>query len=653
VHTSPITNLELQLQRFRRRSQVALWLVLLALALLALRMFYLQIHQHDALHLRAENNRTAVLPLPPLRGQILDRHGVLLADNHSTFSVEITPAHAGNLAQTLQAIGELIPLSARDLRRFERLRAESHRFDSLPLRTRLSTEEKAILAANLFRLPGVSLAAQQQRHYPLGPSAAHVIGHVGRINQRDRERMAEWPEAQRANYRGTEHIGKMGVELSFESTLHGQTGFERVEITSHGQAVRTLESVASAPGATLRLTIDAQLQHLIEQLFGQRRGALVAIDPRNGEILAFVSMPTFDPNLFVDGIGVEDWRALNESIERPLHNRALRGAYPPGSTFKPFMALAGLQAGLRQPETTVHDPGFWVLGNQRFRSVGERYLGPVDLRRSIQVSSNVYYYTLAHQMGIDAIHDFMRPFGFGQRSGVELVGESAGLLPNQAWKRGAYRLPAQQRWFPGDTVAVGIGQGYTSFTMLQLASATATLASGGQRHQPRLAMRSYSAGAARGQAPNTAEPVSLGLLPANVQAVLDGMEAVNLPGGTAARVFEGAPYRSGGKTGTAQAVRIGQGQRYDAAQLEEHQRSHSLYIGFAPLEAPTVALAVIVENAGFGSVAAAPIARRVFDYLLLGLYPNEQDIAATQQGQSGPPIGVQRPLREVPWPGRG
>ncbi|BAO81614.1 cell division protein FtsI/penicillin-binding protein 2 [Serpentinimonas raichei] len=645
-------DVELQLLRFRHRVQVALVVVLLALGLLGLRMYVLQIQRHADLQGRAESNRTAVLPLPPLRGNIVDRHGVVLADNQAVFTLEITPALAGDLEQTLAAVAELIPITPRELRRFQRLRAESHRFDSLPLRTRLTAEEMPLIAAQLFRLPGVSIQARHLRHYPLGATAVHVVGHVGRINQRDQERMAEWPPERRANYRGTDHLGKLGVEQSHEQSLHGTTGFKRVEINSHGQAVRTLETVAAQPGHTLRLTIDARLQHLVEQLFGQRRGALVAIDPRNGEILAFVSLPTFDPNLFVDGIGTEDWRALNESIERPMHNRALRGTYPPGSTFKPFMALAGLELGLRRPDSVVYDPGFWVLGNQRFRSVGERHLGQVDLRRAMAVSSNVYFYTLAHEMGIEAMHDFMRPLGFGQPSGIDLVGESRGLLPNQAWKRSAYRNPAQQRWFVGDTVAVGIGQGYKSATMLQLASATATLASGGVRQRPHLGLRVYDPRAPRGRALFEPEGHALNLNPAHLQAVLDSMEAVNVEGGTAARVFAGAPYRSGGKTGTAQAVRIAQGQRYDAAQLEEYQRSHSLYIGFAPLEAPTVALAVIVENAGFGSVAAAPIARRVFDYLLLGLYPSEQDIAATQQGQSGPPIGVQRQAREVVWQGR-
>ena len=645
-------DVELQLLRFRRRAQIALVVVLLALGLLAVRMYVLQIQRHADLQTRAESNRTAVIPLPPLRGQIVDRHGVLLADSLAVFTLEITPALVADMDHTLQTLAELVPITPGELRRFQRLRAESHRFASLPLRSRLTPEEMSVLAAQLFRLPGVSIQARQMRYYPLGASAAHVVGHVGRINQRDRERMAEWPPEKQANYRGSDHIGRLGVEQSHEALLHGSTGFRRVEINSHGQVLRTLETVPARTGQTLRLTLDARLQHLVEQLFGARRGALVAIDVRNGEVLAFVSMPSFDPNSFVDGIGVEEWRALNESIERPLFNRALRGTYPPGSTFKPFMALAGLELGLRRPETTVYDPGFWVLGNQRFRSVGERHLGHVDLRSGMAVSSNVYFYTLAHEMGIDVLHGFMHPQGFGQRTGIDLVGEGRGLLPNQAWKRSAYSHPAQQRWFPGDTVAVGIGQGYSAFTMLQLAHATATLANGGVRHQPHLGLRAYALGEPRGRELATHQGTPMGWQSQNLQAVLEAMEAVNLPGGTAAGVFAGAPYRSGGKTGTAQAVRIAQGARYDAAQLEEHQRSHSLYIGFAPLEAPTVALAVIVENAGFGSVAAAPIARRVFDYLLLGLYPSEADIAATALGQTRAPTGLQRLAREVAWPGR-
>ena len=645
-----LKNVELQLMRFRTRVWVALVVVLLALGLIGARMYVLQIHRHEALLTQAESNRTAVLPAPPPRGRILDRHGVVLADNQPTFTLEIIPAQAGRLQETIDAIAELIEIAPRDLRRFQRLVAESRRFDSLPLRTRLSPEEMSIIAAQLYRLPGVYIQARNLRHYPLGETAAHVIGHVGRINQRDQQMMANWPEDRRANYRGTDHIGKLGIEQSYEDQLHGTTGFERVETSAAGRAVRILETVAPIPGDSVRLTIDARLQHLVERLYGERRGALVAIDPRNGEILAFVSMPTFNPNLFVEGIDVENWRALNESIDRPLLNRALRGTYPPGSTYKPFMALAALETGLRKPSTAINDPGFWMFGNHRFRSVGERNLGMVDLRRSIVVSSNVYYYTLANDMGIDAIHDFMQPLGFGQLTGIDLMGEARGILPSPAWKRATFKRPEHQRWYAGETISVGIGQGYNSFTMLQLASAMATLANGGVRHTPHLGLSTHSARDPEGRPIYRAAGTPLGYKPEHLQAVLEAMEAVTTEG-TSARVFAGAPYRSGGKTGTAQAVSIGQRERYDAAKLAEHQRDHSLYVAFAPVEAPTVALAVIVENAGFGSASAAPIARRVFDYLLLGLYPSEEDIAATQKGQSAAPIGQPRPIAEVPWPG--
>lgn len=644
-------NGEAQTYGFRLRIWIALGVVLVAFGLIAARMYVLQVQRHETLFLEAERNRTSVVPISPPRGRIKDRHGVVLASNEPTFTLEITPARAGRLNDTVEAISELIDISDRDVRRFQRLVAESRRFDSLPLRNRLSAEEMSIIAAQLYRLPGVAIQARNLRHYPLGEVASHIVGHVGRINPRDLDMMAEWPHSQRANYRGTDHIGKLGVEQSYEDRLHGTTGFERLEISVTGRTVRVLETMPPIPGDSIRLTIDARLQHLIEQLYGERRGALVAIDPRNGEILAFVSMPTYNPNLFVDGIDAESWRALNESINRPLLNRALRGTYPPGSTYKPFMALAGLELGLRHTEDAMRDPGFWMFGGRRFRNAGERDLGMVDMRRSIVVSSNVYYYALAHDMGIDAIHDFMQPFGFGQRTGIDLVGEARGILPSPAWKRAAFSRPDQQRWFPGDTISVGIGQGYNNFTMLQLASAMATLANEGVQHTPHLGKRADRMDNPQGEALYRSEGTRLPLNRSHVQAVLSAMEGVTTEG-TAASVFAQAGYRSGGKTGTAQAVAIGQTERYDAARLEEYQRSHSLYMAFAPVEAPTVALAVIVENAGLGSVAAAPIARRVFDYLLLGLYPSEADILATQQGLSSAPVGQQRPINDVPWPGQ-
>jgi penicillin-binding protein 2 len=648
---SELRNIELQLFHFRLRTWVALGLVLVALGLIAARMYVLQIKRYETLMAQAEINRVAVLPIPPPRGRILDRHGVVLADNQHSFTLEIVPAYAGNLQETLDAIGELIEVGPRDRRRFMRLVSESHRLDSLPLRTRLSMEEMAIVAAQLYRLPGVELQTRNLRHYPLGETASHVIGHVGRINQREQQMMADWPEDKRGNYRGTDHIGKLGIEQSYEDALHGTTGFERVETTATGRVVRSLEITPPTPGDSVRLSIDARLQHLVEQLYGTRRGALVAIDPRNGEVLAFVSMPTFNPNLFVEGIDVDNWRALNESIDRPLLNRALRGTYPPGSTYKPFMALGGLELGLRTPATSIRDPGFWMFGDRRFRSVGERDLGMVNFRRSIVVSSNVYYYTLANEMGIDAIHDFMKPLNFGQLTGIDLIGEARGVLPSQAWKRSAFKRPELQRWFPGETISVGIGQGYNSFTMLQLASAMATLANQGIKHTPHLGLSVHGARDREGRPVYRSAGTALPYQSAHLQALVSAMEGVTTEG-TAARVFAGAGYRSGGKTGTAQAVGIGQRERYNAAKLAEHQRDHSLYVAFAPAEAPQVALAVIVENAGFGSTSAAPIARRVFDYLLLGQYPSEEDIAATQQGLSGAPIGKPRRVDEVSWPGQ-
>ncbi len=644
-----LRNVEADLAQFRTRVIVFALAVLFAFGLVVARMVWLQVVQHEAYMAQAESNRTAVLPVVPNRGQIVDRQGRVLASNYSAYTLEITPSQTPDLDATLQALRELIEISPRDERRFRKLMEESRRFDAVPVRTRLSDEEVARFAAQRFRFPGVEVRAKLLRSYPNGESASHVVGYIGRINQREKELIADWPEEEQANYRGTEYIGKLGVEQQQEQTLHGTTGFERVETSAGGRAVRSLAATAPVPGDTMVLTIDAKLQHLVESLYGDRRGALVAIDPRNGEVLALVSKPTFDPNLFVEGIDVDNWRSLNESIDKPLLNRALRGAYPPGSTYKPFMALAALETGARKVDTVINDPGFWMLGNHRFRSHGDGGLGAVDLRRSIIKSSNVYYYSLANEMGVDAMHDFMKPLGFGQITGIDLKGELRGVLPSQAWKRATYKTPEQQRWYAGETISLGIGQGYNNFTMLQLAHAMATLAGGGIKHTPHLTLARRNPITGAREELRKAEGVSLGYKPAHLQAVLSAMQAVTTEG-TSARVFAGAGYTSGGKTGTAQAVTIGQRERYDARKLEEHQRDHSLYVAFAPVDAPRVALAVIVENAGFGAAAAAPIARRVFDYLLLDQYPSEQDIAALQAGQGGPPIGTPRKASEVPWP---
>jgi len=644
-----LRNVEADLAQFRTRVVVAGLAVLLAFGLIAARMVYLQVVRHDDLLAQAESNRTAVLPVVPNRGQILDRYGRVLATNYSAYTLEITPSKVPDLDATIEALGELVEVQPRDKRRFRKLLEESHRFDSLPLRTRLTDEEVARFTAQRYRFPGVDVRARLIRQYPHGDVASHVIGYIGRINQREKESIREWPEAEQANYRGTEYIGKLGAEQSYERELHGITGFERVETSAGGRAVRSLANTPATPGNTVVLAIDIQLQKLVEDMFGARRGALVAIDPRNGEVLAFVSKPTFDPNLFVEGIDVENWRALNESVDKPLLNRALRGTYPPGSTYKPFMSLAALETGTRSASTTINDPGFWMFGNHRFRSHGDGGLGAVDMHRSIVKSSNTYYYSLASEMGVDLMHDFMKPLGFGQITGIDLRGEVRGVLPSQEWKRNAYKRPEQKRWYAGETISLGIGQGYNTFTMLQVAHAMATLANGGMKYPPHLTLATEDVVTRKRTPPKVPVATNLGYKPAHVQTVLRAMQAVTTEG-TSARVFAGAGYPSGGKTGTAQAVTIGQKDRYDASKLEEHQRDHSLYVAFAPVDQPRVALAVVVENAGFGSAHAAPIARRVFDYMLMDQYPNAQDLAAVQKGQAASPIGTPLKASAMPWP---
>ena len=644
-----LRDVEADLGRFRLRVWLAMLGVLVAFGLVLARAAYLQITRHEDLKAQAESNRTAVLPIVPHRGLILDRNGIALATNYSAYTLEITPSRVEDVDAVIDELGQIIDIQVRDKRRFKRLREESRNFDSLPIRTRLTDEEVARFTANRYRFPGVEIKARLFRQYPYGETASHVVGYIGRINLAEKKRMEDWPDEDLANYRGTEYIGKLGIEQSFEQQLHGLTGFDQIETSAGGRAVRTLARTPATPGNTVILTLDIKLQKLVEDMFGERRGALVALDPRNGEVLAFVSKPTFDPNLFVDGIDVDNWRMLNESLDKPLLNRALRGTYPPGSTYKPFMGLAALASGKRTAQTITNDPGYWMFGNHRFRSHGDAGLGSVDLYRSIVKSSNVYYYSLANDLGVDAIHDFMAPLGFGQMTGIDLRGEVPGVLPSQAWKRRTYKRPEQQRWYAGETISLGIGQGYNSFTMLQLAQATAIVANRGIKHRPHLGLATEDAVSRLRHPIERPAGEDLGLNPAHVEAVVRAMVGVTQEG-TSTRVFAGAAYLSAGKTGTAQAVTIGQKDKYDARKMEEHQRDHSLYIAFAPADAPKVAVAVVVENAGFGAAHAAPIARRIFDYVLLDQYPNEQDLVAVQKGLAAAPIGQPLKASEVVWP---
>lgn len=638
-----------ELHRFRGRVAIVQAVVLVCFLLLVVRLSYLQIVRHDDLQEQAENNRTAVIPTVPPRGTILDRNGVVLASNYSAYTLEITPSQVPDLEATIEELSKLVDIQGKDRRRFKRLREESRSFDSLPIRTRLSDEEVARFSAQRYRFPGVEIKARLFRQYPYGELASHVVGYIGRINAKEKERIEEEDES--GNYRGNEYIGKLGVELKYERELHGITGVNRVETSAGGRATRSLSSRQAIPGKNVVLSIDIQLQKLVEDLFGNRRGALVALDPNTGEVLAFVSKPTFDPNLFVEGIDVENWQALNESPDKPLLNRALRGTYPPGSTYKPFMALGALTTGKRNATTIINDAGSWTYGGHTFRSHGDGGLGPVDMVRSISLSSNVYYYSLANEMGVDTIHDFMKPLGFGQITGIDLPGEVRGVLPSTEWKRNYYKRPEQKKWYGGETISLGIGQGYNAFTMVQLASATATIANGGRKFSPRVVRATQDPLTHAEQVNTLTVPVDLGYSADHIAVVRNGLVGV-VTSGTSAQVFAGAGYQSAGKTGTAQAVTIGQKDKYNAAKLAEFQRDHALYMAYAPAEEPKIALAVVVENAGFGAVSAAPIARRVFDYWLLGQYPSEEDMAATQKGQSSRPIGTPRNKQDVPLESR-
>jgi len=616
-----LRNYDRELRAFQLRLGVAGLAVLLAFGLLLARFVWLQVLQHDAYSAKAEENRIAIVPLPPSRGLVLDRNGEVLARNYLAYTLEIFPAQVRDFEGTIAELSAFVDIQPRDRARFRKLLQETRNAESLPIRTRLSDEEVARIAANRWRFTGVDIKARLFRQYPHGETASHVLGYIGRITSSDLDQLEEMEVA--ANYRGTDYIGRAGIEASYQQELHGVTGVERVEIDAAGRGVRTLPpTTPPQAGNNIRLTLDIRLQEVAERAFGERRGALVAIEPATGDVLAFVSMPGYDPNLFVDGIDPQSWEALMNSPDRPLNNRALAGLYPPGSTFKPFMALAALELGKRTPQSTISDPGYFVFGDRRFRDSKRGGHGTVDLHKSIVVSSDVYYYMLANDLGIDAIASFMKRFGFGARTGIDLEGEAAGVLPSPEWKRARFSRPELQKWYAGETISIGIGQGYNAYTPLQLTQALATLANNGAMFRPRLVSHvdNPRTGARRYLEPQLTR--QLQLKPEHVAFVKKAMAGVTLEG-TARWAFAGAQYTSGGKTGTAQVVAMKAGEKYEEDKVAERLRDHSLYIAFAPLEGPKIALAVLVENGGFGARTAAPIARTVLDYFLLGKLPRE------------------------------
>ncbi|MBC7489290.1 MAG: penicillin-binding protein 2 [Glaciimonas sp.] len=628
-------NTERELHNFRLRITAAVAFALICFSLLVGRFIWLQIVRHETYAAQAEENRISLVPVVPNRGLILDCNGVVLARNYSAYTLEITRSKInGKLEEVIDDLAKLITIEPKDRRRFKKLIDDSKSFVSLPIRTRLTDEEVAKFTVQRYRFPGVNVQARLFREYPLGDVAAHVIGYLGRISQTDAQAIDDSDDV--ANYKGTDYIGKDGLEKSYESQLHGTTGYEEIEISASGRAVRTLSRTSAIPGNNLILSIDIELQKIVQQTFGDHRGAMVAINPSTGDILAYVSQPTYDLNLFVDGIDQQSWDELLNSPDHPLINRPMTGTYPPGSTYKPFMALAALELGKRTPEQSIRDQGFFMLGGHRFRDDKVGGHGIVDMYKAIVESCDTYFYMLANDLGVDAIHNFMKPFGFGQITGIDLEHERRGLLPSTAWKRNAYKTTARQKWQGGDTISLGIGQGFNAFTPLQIAHAIATLVNNGIVMKPHLVKIIEDGVAHKHTVKVTKESFRIPLKQENIDFVKRAMVGVT-HAGTAARIFAGAGYESGGKTGTAQVFTVKQNEKYNTHTVGERFRDHALYTAFAPADKPTIAIAVIVENGGFGAAAAAPIVRKAMDYYLLGKRPGNRD----KLGVSMPPLDEQ------------
>ena len=594
---------------FRVRASFLALVASIVLALLLLRLAWLQIVEHEKHSSKAEDNRVILLPQQAPRGMIFDRNLTVMARNDAGFYLELQPSKIEGFQKTIKKLREIIEITKNDVRKFKRLQKVVRSYDGLPLRGPLSDIEVAKLVTRIQNLPGVEVRPRLIRSYPLGESSSHVLGHIGRISEDDLLRQKKQNNAKQ--YRGFTHIGKLGVEESYENLLRGKIGYQHVEVTAGGKMIRELNNSLPVPGRSIALTIDTKLQRLVEGSFGKRKGGLVAIEPLTGEILAFVSMPNFDPNAFIDGIDQKIWEELNSSPDNPLLNRPLKGLYPPGSTYKPFMALAALSSGAKDPTEYINDPGYFVLGNHKFRDSSQGGHGQVDMKKSIVVSSDTYYYKLAIGMGVDLIHQHISPFGFGKQTGVDLSGEARGILPSSSWKLQRHG----KQWLQGETPSIGIGQGYNIFTILQMAKATSIIANRGVIIKPRLLKGSREFNSSEF---TYSEPVAQGKL--NIQQewfdfVIDAMVEVN-KSGTASSVFGNSPFPIAGKTGTAQVFTIKQDEEYDSEKVPERLKDHSLYIGFAPVDEPKIALAVVVENGGFGVTTATPIAKLVFDFYL-------------------------------------
>ncbi len=602
-----IKNRHFERKLFSGRAIFAGICITLSVAVLLSRLAYLQIVSYEHFATLSQDNRIKLVALPPPRGLIYDRKGRLLADNVPSYRLEITPSEVTNLDEVLARLGALIEISDSDLRRFNTEKSRKQSFQSIPLRFNLTDEEVARLSVNRYRFPGVEIAARLNREYPLGGTAIHALGYVGRISE------SELQQVDGKNYNGTSHIGKQGIEKYYEGVLHGTVGYQQVEINAQGRSIRTLDAKPPVAGADLTLSLDADLQREAELSLEANNGAVVAMDPRTGQVLALASMPIYDPNPFVNGISSQAYNALLEDQERPLFNRALTGQYPPGSTIKPFIALAGLQYNITTARETIWAGGYYQLPGEsrRYRDWKRGGHGRVDMAKAITQSCDVYFYDLSHRMGIQKIHDFLENFGLGKVNGIDATAEKAGILPSPAWKRGALGVA----WYPGETIIAGIGQGFMLTTPLQLATATSRLAMRGRLVSPRLVLQAGQQEAAVAESESNAFHVSRDEY---WDQVIEPMIAVvHGPNGTARRIGENSLYKIAGKTGTAQVFGLGQDEEYDAEAIDKKLRDHALFIGFAPADNPLIAVAVIVENGGGGGSTAAPVARRIMDKYLL------------------------------------
>lgn len=641
--TRPIPAAEQSQSDALLRLLIAFVLILIFFSLLLARFIYLQVLHHDDFSGQASTNRITLIPTPPMRGEIVDVNGVPLAKNYPVFSLEVIPSQiSGKMDDVIQALGQYVELTDADIKRFQKYRSRYRKYENIPLKLKLSDEEAARLAVHLHEFNGVEINSRTFRVYPYGALTSHFVGYIGRISDRDQEQLQE--DGLTALYRGSLHIGKSGLESYYENQLHGVPGYQEVEKDAYGNVVKVLKNVPAQMGQTLRLGMDIRMQLEADKILGARRGAIVAIDPQNGDILAFVSKPSFDPNLFIDGIDGDTWKSLNENWQRPLINRVTQGLYPPGSTFKPFMGMALLESGKITPSTVIPAPGAWSIpgSSHLFRDAVRSGHGSANLSKAIQVSSDTFFYRLGYELGIDKTHQYLSEFGLGEQTGIDLPNEYRGVLPSREWKAKRFanaKNPAARKWHVGEMVSVSVGQGYNAYTPLQMAHATASLANNGLVYQPHLVKELLNYNNRKIIRINPSPVRRIPFKADHFEYVKHAMEKVLQPGGTGYGIGHGLAYSMGGKTGTAQVVQIQQGKRYDAAALREQHRDHAWFIAFAPVEKPEIAVAVLLENGGWGA-NAAPLARSLTDFYLLNVKKNQfppESEAWVKQAQSSIP----------------